>query len=95
MCWSTRSSRSAAHLAEARFGRTLLVAHGDGQLITTGSQMLDLALAVATLAFVVVPLAALSYRFVERPALATFKAWAAPRGPRRLAPRLTLSRSLP
>ena len=88
--------RSSAHLAETRTSRTLLVAHGDGQLITTGSHGLDLALTVALLAVVVVPLAALSYRVVERPALAAVKAWAAPRGQRRLVPpRLTVSRSLP
>ena len=68
--------RSAAHLAEARLGRPLLVAHGDGLLISTGSPGLDLALTLAVLLFAVVPLAALSHRMIERPALAAFKAWA-------------------
>ena len=87
--------RSSAHVVESRIGRPLLVAHGDGQVISTGSHTLDFALTLAVLGFGVVPLAALSYRTVEQPALAFVKAWAGRNIGRHRAARLTVSRSLP
>ncbi|MGX7707101.1 acyltransferase family protein [Methylobacterium sp. Gmos1] len=63
---------ATVHAIEARTGLALTVVHGHDRVVDFGSGTANLAAAAALVALTV-PLAALSHRFVERPALAWFK----------------------